>query len=313
LKRRALKKSWRIKKIKEYAYFLGCITPNRYPGIELATRKVLKEFGIKVLDMKGASCCPAPGVIGSFDLLSWLTVAARNITIAEEMGRDITATCNGCYATLQEANFLLKERKELRQKVNNTLKEIGREYKGTVAVKHIIEVLNENIGYKTIQERLKRPLKGIRVAVHYGCHFLKPSKVRGHGSAQNPAVLDEFVRILGAESVDYQDKLMCCGAGGGVRASNLEVTQEFTQDKIENMIQAKVDCVVVPCAFCHFQFDNGQFMLSENTGKKYDLPVVYVTQLLGLALGMSALELGLFKNQTQIQSLVEKLPKLSKV
>jgi len=313
LRRPALKSSWRIKKIKEYAYFLGCITPNRYPGIELATRKVLKEFGIKVLDMKGASCCPAPGVIGSFDLVSWLTVAARNITIAEQMGRDITTTCNGCYATLQEANFLLKENKKLKQKVNSALKEIGREYKGTVNVKHIIEVLNESIGYKTIQDRLKLPLKGLRVAVHYGCHFLKPSKVRKHGSAQNPTILDDFVRILGAESVNYTDKLMCCGAGGGVRASNLEVTQEFTQDKINNMIQAKADCVVVPCAFCHFQFDNGQFMLSEKTGKKYELPVVYITQLLGLALGMSAKELGLYKNQTQIQSLVDKLPKLNKI
>jgi heterodisulfide reductase subunit B len=79
------------------------------------------------------------------------------------------------------------------------------------------------------------------------------------------------------------------------------------------MIQAKADCVVVPCAFCHFQFDNGQFMLSEKTGKKYELPVVYITQLLGLALGMSAKELGLYKNQTQIQSLVDKLPKLNKI
>jgi heterodisulfide reductase subunit B len=262
--------------------------------------------------MKGASCCPAPGVIGSFDLLSWLVVAARNITIAEEMGSDITATCNGCYATLQEANVLLNENKELKQKVNNALKEVGRDFKGTVNVKHIIEVLNESIGYNTITERLKRPLKGIRVAVHYGCHFLKPSKVRKHGSSQNPTVIDDFVKSLGAESVEYKDKLMCCGAGGGVRAANLEVTQEFTKDKIENMIHAKADCVVVPCAFCHFQFDNGQFMLSENSDKKYELPVVFVTQLLGLALCMSAKEVGLDKNQTQTQSLIDKLPKAKK-
>lgn len=308
MRRQGSEEWWRREEIKRYAYFLGCITPNRYPGIELATRKVLKEFGIKVLDMKGASCCPAPGVFGSFDLETWLVVAARNIAIAEEMGDDITLTCNGCYATIQEANFLLKGNDKLKRKVNDILKEIGREYKGTVEVKHIIEVLSEDIGFKTIHERLKRPLKGVGVAVHYGCHFLKPSNVRKHGSAERPTILDDFVRVLGAESVNYRDKMMCCGAGGGVRAANLDVALDFTREKIENMVEAGADCVVTPCAFCHFQFDRGQTEITKKLGKKYELPVVFMTQLLGLALGMSPDELGLHKNLTQIQSLVEKLP-----
>ena len=260
--------------------------------------------------MKGGSCCPAPGVFGSFDLETWLMVAARNITIAEDIGADITMTCNGCYATLQEANFLLKENNKLKRKINDALKEIGREYKGTVEVKHVIEVLNESVGYKTIQERLKRPLKGVRVAVHYGCHFLKPSKIRRHGSAQRPAILDDLVRILGAESVNYRDKIMCCGAGGGVRAAKLDVALDFTREKIQNMIEAGADCVVTPCAFCHFQFDKGQIEISKKIEKKYDLPVVFMTQLLGLALGMSPKELGLHKNQTQIQTFVEKIPQI---
>ena len=294
--------------MKRYAYFLGCITPNRYPGIELATRKVLKELGIEVLDMKGASCCPAPGVFGSFDLWTWLVVAARNISIAEEMGIDITLTCNGCYATIQEANFLLKENGKLKQKVNDVLKKIGREYRGTVEIKHVIEVLSEDVTYKTIQERLKRPLKGVWVAVHYGCHFLKPSDVRRHGSTERPTILDDFVRILGAESVNYKDKMMCCGAGGGVRAGNLDVALDYTREKIENMVDAGADCVVTPCAFCHFQFDTGQTELTERLGEKYELPVVFMTQLLGLALSMSPEELGLHRNRTQIQSFVKKLP-----
>jgi heterodisulfide reductase subunit B len=294
--------------VSKYAYFLGCITPNRYPGIERATRSVLKELGIELLDMKGASCCPAPGVIGSFDLWTWSVVAARNISIAEEMGTDITVTCNGCYATLQEANHLLKQNDELRREVNNILKTIGREYKGTVEVKHVIEILDEDVNYETIQKMIKRPLKGIKVAVHYGCHFLKPSDVRAHGTAERPTLLDDFVRALGAESVDYRDKMMCCGAGGGVRAGNLDVALDYTREKIENMVDAGADCLATLCAFCHFQFDKGQIELTEKLGRKYELPVVFVTQLLGLALGMSPEDVGLNRNRTQIESFTSKLP-----
>jgi len=293
--------------MKEYAYFLGCITPNRYPGIELATRRVLGEFGIKLVDMEGASCCPAPGVFGSFDLWTWLVVAARNITIAEDMGVDITVTCNGCYATLQEANHLLRENDKLRRRVNEVLGKVGREYRGVVEVRHVIEILSEDITYKTIQEELRRPLKGLKVAVHYGCHFLKPSNIRGHGTPERPTILDELVEALGAESVNYLDKMMCCGAGGGVRAGNLELALAYTREKVENMLGAEADCVVTPCAFCHFQFDTGQVELTQREGKKYGLPVVFLTQLLGLALGLSPEGVGLHKNRTQVQTLIEKL------
>jgi len=291
-----------------YAYFLGCITPNRYPGIELATRRVLKEFGIETLDMKGASCCPAPGVFGSFDLWTWLAVAARNISIAEEMNTDITTTCNGCYATIQEANHLLKQNDELKGEVNNLLKKVDREYKGIVEVKHVIEILDEDISYETIKKRVKRPLKGIKVAVHYGCHFLKPSDIRKHGTTERPRILDDFVRAVGAESVNYRDKMMCCGAGGGVRSGDLDVALDYTREKIENMVKAGADCLITPCAFCHFQFDTGQVELTGKLGRKYELPVVFMTQLLGLALGMSPEEVGLHKNKTQIRSFTEKLP-----
>lgn len=291
----------------KYAYFLGCITPNRYPGIELATRKTLGAFGIELLDMKGASCCPAPGVFGSFDLLTWVVIGARNLTIAEGMNTDVAVSCNGCYGTLQETNCLLAENEALKQQVNEVFKEVNKEYKGTAKVKHVIEILNEDIGYAAIKEKVKVPLNGVKVAVHYGCHFLKPSDIRKHGSAENPTIIDDFVRALGAESVQYEDKMQCCGAGGGVRAASLDVALDFTRSKIDNMISAGADCVVTPCAFCHFQFDNGQLEINQKLGTKYEFPVVFLTQLLGLALGMSAQEVGLDKNKTQVQTLINKL------
>lgn len=294
--------------MRDYAYFLGCITPNRYPGIEVATKKSLNEFDINLLDMKGASCCPAPGVFGSFDLWTWLVVAARNIVIAEEMNADITTTCNGCYATLQEANHLLKNDANLRNRVNESLAKVEKQYRGSLEVRHVIELLSDDVGFERIEKKVKRPLRGIKAAAHYGCHFLKPSETRMHGSAERPTVLDSLVGSLGAESVDYKDKAMCCGAGGGVRAANLEVALDMTAEKLDNMTEAGADCLVTPCAFCHLQFDRGQVELNEKYERRYQLPVVFMTQLMGLALGMDARQLGLYDNAISTESFLRKIP-----
>jgi heterodisulfide reductase subunit B len=168
---------------KEYAYFLGCITPNRYPGIEVAAKKIFKEFGIESKEMEGASCCPAPGVFGSFDMYTWLPIAARNLAIAEEMGLEIYVTCNGCFGSLQEADHLLKAHPKLKEKVNEILGKVGREYKGTTNVYHAVTLLHDDIGLDRLKEKVTKPMKGVNVAIHYGCHFLKPSEVRGLGSS----------------------------------------------------------------------------------------------------------------------------------
>ncbi len=293
----------------KYAYFLGCITPNRYPGIEKSAIDVLRILGSELLEMNGASCCPAPGVIGSFDLFSWSVVAARNITIAEELGVDIVVTCNGCYATLQEANHLLKHNDDLRLRVNEVLSKVGREYRGTIDVKHIIEVLRDDVGFNRVQKEVKRPLKGVNVAVHYGCHFLKPSEVRQQGTSERPTVLDELVKVLGAHSVDYKDKLMCCGAGGGVLAAKPEISMDITREKVENMKEVGADCLLTPCAFCHLQFDRGISQLMQKD-EKYELPVLFLTQLMGLAIGIESEELGLNDNATPNRILLEKLDKI---
>ena len=283
---------------KEYAYFLGCITPNRYPGIEAATKKVFKEFGIETREMEGASCCPAPGVFGSFDMYTWLPIAARNLAIAEEMGLEIYVTCNGCYGSLQEADHLLKEHPKLKEKVNEILGKAGREYKGTTNVHHSIVVLHDDIGLDRLKERVTKPMKDVNVAIHYGCHFLKPSEVRGHGSAETPNVLEDIVKAIGAKETVYKDKLMCCGAGGGVRTADTPTALEWTRQKLVSMIEEGADCVIHPCAFCHLQLDRGQYEINKAFGTSFDLPVLYALQLVGLAMGMSVQELGLDQQTT---------------
>jgi heterodisulfide reductase subunit B len=285
---------------KEYAYFLGCITPNRYPGIEAATKKIFDAFGIATKEMEGASCCPAPGVFGSFDMYTWLPIAARNLAIAEEMGLEIYVTCNGCYGSLQEADHLLKEHPKLKERVNEILGKAGREYKGTTQVHHSIVVLHDVIGLDRLKEKVTKPMKDVNVAIHYGCHFLKPSEVRGHGSSETPNVLEDIVKAIGAKEVMYKDKLMCCGAGGGVRTADTPTALEWTRQKLVSMIEAGADCVIHPCAFCHLQLDRGQYEMNEAFGTSFDLPVLYALQLVGLAMGFSEKELALDQQTTKM-------------
>ncbi len=291
---------------KAYALFLGCMIPNRYPGIELAMRNVAPALGLELKDMPGASCCPAPGVFKSFDKTTWLTLAARNLVIAESMGTDILTLCNGCYGTLKEANEILKSDPAQKDKVNAALAEVKKEFKGTIQVRHVAEVLYRDYGPSKLNELVKRPLP-LNVAVHYGCHLLRPTKYREIKSSERPRFLDEMVEALGAKSLPYKDKMLCCGAGGGVRTASLDVSLDMAREKLQNVKNAGADLIVTPCGFCVFQFDRGQVELRDKTGQVFDMPVLHYVQLLGLALGLPPEKLGVFNNAIPTDSVIKKI------
>lgn len=275
----------------EIAYFLGCIMNNRYPGIEKATRQLFDALDIELKDMEGASCCPAPGVFGSFDEKTWASIAARNLSIAEDMGMDIMTECNGCFGSLTECNHMLKESEDKKAEINEVLSEVGKEFKGTTEVKHFAQILRDDVGYEKLASLIEKPLD-LNVAVHYGCHFLKPTAEIGiEEQAEDPSILDDLVEITGAKSVPYEDKMMCCGAGGGLRARDKDVTTSYTKEKLDHMTAAGVDAIVNVCPFCHMQFDVGQVEVNEKYGTDFALPVFHLAQLYGLAMGLSAEEL----------------------
>lgn len=292
--------------------FLGCIAPNRYPGIEAATIKTAKNLGIELVDLKGASCCPAPGAFGSMDVLTWEALAARNVCLSEQMGLDCTVVCNGCYKSLYDTNEKLKENSNEKAKVNELLKLADMEFQGTIEVRHLAEQLYKDVGIKKIKDSVVTPLNGIKVGIHYGCHMLRPARERKFGdaskySSEKPTFLDEMVEALGATSVDYREKMMCCGAGGGVRGYKIEYALDMTNEKLRNMQEVGVDVIVDICPFCHLQFDRGQLEISEKFGDKYDIPVLHYAQLLGLAQGMSPEELGLDAHVVKVDALLDKI------
>ena len=210
-----------------FSLFLGCVMPNRFPNIEKSIRMVLPKLGITLEELEGASCCPAPGVVRSFDEPTWLALASRNLALAEEAGHNILTGCNGCYGTFKEALNIVHEDSEKLKEVQKILKGTGHKYQADVDAKHIVELLYE-MGPENLKKKVKRPLTGLKVAVHYGCHLLKPSKLRPWKQKQKHTFLDEIVEALGAESIKYKDKYTCCGAGGGVRASNTTVSVDIS-------------------------------------------------------------------------------------
>ncbi len=284
-----------------YAFFLGCVIPNRYPMIERSIRDVFDELGAELLDMPGASCCPAPGVFRAFHIPTWLVIAARNISIAEELGLSSLTGCNGCYGTLRDAWYDLEHNPKEKKHVNELLAKVGRTYKGTFEPKHVVQALYLDMGLDYLKDRIKYTFKDLKVAVHYGCHIVKPSDKRPwNGEYEMPTFLDEIVEITGAKSVPYKDKFMCCGAGGAVRTAVKEVAADFTREKLVNMRDAGADIIINCCPFCHLQFDLGQVEVNnfykDIIGEPFKIPVIYITQLLGVAMGMDPNRLGLIKN-----------------
>ena len=281
-----------------YSFFLGCVMPNRFPNIEASIRLVLPKLGIELEDLEGASCCPAPGVVRSFDEPTWLALASRNLALAEMSGHD---------GTFKDSLEVIREHPERLKEVQKVFKGMGLKFEGKVEAKHLIEVISE-LDIEDIKKKVTKPLEGIRVGVHYGCHLLKPSKNRPWKQTQNHTFLDELVEATGATSVKYKDKFLCCGAGGGVRGSQVAVSVDIAQEKLDNMIEAGVDCLVNVCSFCHLQYEASQVQLNKELGEnKYQIPVIYFTQLLGLAMGLSPKDLGLEVHMISTQPLLDKV------
>ena len=290
-----------------YSFFLGCVMPNRFPNLEASIRVVLPKLGIQLEDLEGASCCPAPGVIRSFNEPTWLALASRNLALAEMSGHDLITGCNGCYGTFKDALVEVREHPDRLKEVQKVFKGMDLKFEGKVEAKHVIEVISE-LGPDFIRKKVNRPIKGVKVGVHYGCHLLKPSKNRPWEQTQRHTFLDELVEATGAESTKYKDKNICCGAGGGVRGSQVAVSIDIAKEKLDNMIEAGVDCIVNVCSFCHLQYEDSQAQLNKELGeKKYQIPVLYYTQLLGLAIGLNPTELGLDKHIVNTQPLLDKI------
>jgi heterodisulfide reductase subunit B len=289
-------------KVEEYKMFQGCTIGNRIPFIEASARKVFETLGIKTSEAPFA-CCPDPVGFNSVDHTSWLAMGARNLTLAEDEGKDIVSLCNGCFQTLKAVNHELKHDDHEREKVNAVLRDLKREFKGTVNVKHFVEVLYE-LGADKIKEHVKQDLSGLKVACHTGCHYNRPSEIMQTDDPMKPVKLRELVMATGATPVDYEEEMLCCGSGVG--NTEEEPSMMILANKFNSGLRAGAEAFVVICPACFQQMDTNQKKASTQGNTEFNVPIVYLTELLALAFGFSSDDLGLKFHRSRLNTLLEK-------
>jgi len=274
----------------KYLMFLGCVIPYRIPNYEISSRKVLEQLGIKLVEMPEFNCCGLP--IDSVAHDAMLVLAARNLCLAEEKNLSILTLCPGCAGTLRKVNKSLEADKKLKEQVNRHLKEIGMEFKGgKIVVKHLIQALVEDVGLEKIKDAVVKPLTGLKVAEHNGCHILRPAKYIGFDDPENPVLLKRLIEATGAECLDYMYETDCCGAP--IIGVNDTIPLYLAGDKLRNVKSVDAQALITVCPFCHMMFDINQPRIERLLEEEFGIPVLHFPQLLGLAMGFTPQELAL--------------------
>jgi len=274
----------------KYLLFLGCVIPYRIPSYEVSARKILERLGVELVEMPDFNCCGLP--IDSVDHDAMLVLAARNLCLAEQKGLDILTLCPGCAGTLRKVNMMLQEDKKLKEHVNGVLKEVGLEFTGgKVKVRHLIQVLVEDVGFDRIKEEVVKPLDRLKVAEHNGCHVLRPAKYVGFDDPENPVLLKRLIQATGAKCLDYMYKTDCCGAP--VVGVNDKIPLYLAGDKLRNVKAVDAEALITVCPFCHMMFDINQQRIERLLSERFGIPVLHYPQLLGLAMGFTPKQMAL--------------------
>lgn len=277
-----------------YTFFPGCLARLKLPQIERSVRLVLSGLSIDLRDERRFTCCPDPVVFRSSSRRDWLTLAARNLSL--DSGLPIVTLCPGCASSLSEAGHLLVHDEEAKAAVGESLSKAGIELR-IPEVSHFLKLMADPAMMDRIKDAVSRRFDGLKVACHYGCHLVRPSVAVDFDDPEKPTSLDTLVSLLGAEPVDYEDKYMCCGRPSMDEATSMGIAEQ----KLSCMKAAGCDLLVVACPFCFEQFDLGQVVLARKSGSSFDIPVVYVTQLMGLAMGRAEEEMGFDLHRTKLK------------
>lgn len=286
------------------AVFWGCcIQANQY-AYEMSLRETLPKFGVELVDLRETFCCGDP--VKSMNEFAATFLAARIIALAKLTGlENLLVPCNRCHFTISEAQDTIKRNPQIAGKVRELLKEEGLEYTADVKIWHTIDFLHDFVGLEKVKKAVAMPLKGLKIASHVGCQIIRYSDLGRVDEAENPKKFDELIAVLGAETVDYAEKLDCCGAA--LNRSHPDSALSLAGSKLKAVQSLNVGGMAVSCPDCQLMFDSRQKEAGTTVGAKLNVPVVYYTQLLGLALGIDQKKLGLHLNQSPAEELIAKI------
>jgi heterodisulfide reductase subunit B len=286
------------------AVFWGCCILTDQLGYEMSVRETFPRLGIELADLRESVCCGDP--VKSVNDFAANYLGARVLALASQTGlHDLFVPCNRCHFTICEASNIIEQNQKAGQKIKELLKEEELEYNPDIKIWHTINLLHDHIGLEKVKKAVEKPLKNLKMASHVGCQIIRYSDLGRVDAAESPRKLDELIRALGAEAVDYAEKLDCCGSA--LMHSHPDSALSLSGCKLKALQALNVDGLIVSCPDCGLMFDARQKDTATIVGAKLNVPVLYYTQLLGLTLGIDEKKLGLHLNQSPIEDLLAKI------
>ncbi len=283
------------------AYYPGCTLHGTAREYDASTKAVCKAADIELTEIPDWNCCGALEAI--FDKELSMGLSARNNMLAQRTGLDLVIPCSICSHNLSRADKAMKTDQAFRTKIEKAL---GQKYNG-IKIKHLLDVMVNDVGTEELAKKFIKPLKGIKAVPYYGCLLVRPSEVSKFDNPENPISLDNLIKATGAECLPFTQKTKCCG--GNLLMSKQDYAFILTKKLFDEAKTAGANCIVVACPMCHMLLDGQQKMIEKAHNTVIDMPVLYFTQLIGIAMGLSEKELELDKNMVSPAKLIESIGK----
>jgi heterodisulfide reductase subunit B len=274
--------------MRKYAYYPGCSLEKMAASYHVSAMETARVLGVQLEEIEDWNCCGATAYFHVDEILA-NTLCARNLAMAEQQGLNMVAPCSGCFKNMYFTNETLKNDKDLADHINYALEEDNLKFNGSIDVRHLIEVFVEDVGLPEIKKNVKRPLKNLRVAPYYGCQLIRPRK--GVENIEDPRMFEEFLTTIGAMPVTWPMRLRCCG--GSLIVTNKHAALSMIRALLQTAEDAGADVIATACPLCQINLEVYQMEINREFGTDLSMPVMYFTQLLGLAFGIPAKKLGI--------------------
>ncbi len=271
-----------------YAYFPGCSLDSTARPYGESVEAVASALGMELVEVDDWNCCGATAYMSVNEILSF-SLSARNLCQASKTGGPLVTPCSACFTNLRKTEKYLAEFPEVKKKVDAALAAAGMRYDGGIEAKHLLQVVVEDVGLERLRSAVKKPLEGLRVAPYYGCQIARPYGIED--DTDNPVMLDQLLEALGATPTHFPMKTVCCG--GSLIGTREEVALRLCRNLLMCAQQDEADCIAVACPVCQINLDAYQSAINKSYGTDFNIPIVYFTQLIGLALGLGSDVLGL--------------------
>jgi heterodisulfide reductase subunit B2 len=281
------------------AYYPGCSLHATARAYDESIRAIAGPVGLELEEIDDWNCCGATAYMNVNEIMSF-ALTARNLALAAKTGLPVVSPCSACYTNLRKTEKYLSEFPSIKSKVDQALAAGGVRYDGGVVTKHFLQTIVEDVGLDKVRSLLKHPLTGIKVAPYYGCQIVRPYGIQQNG--EEPVMFERLIEALGATAVPYAMKTVCCG--GSLMGTREKVALRLCRNILLCAQQAGADCIAVTCPLCQMNVDTYQGRVNDAYGTSFRIPVVYFSQLMGLAFGLDAKAIGLYRGEVPATALL---------